>query len=177
MNTIVESHKHGPDPRAVQKKTGEPAMEPSKVSFVCPQCGVPYEADVESRAEQKIQLRIPKLQRPRLCKSCYRQRKQEEAELLASGMNLPVLNGWTEKQISFAFSLRNKFICTNRPMIEKAQYEIKRIDPALVEQEAKKQNISKEGYLAEAFRRQGMLKAYMCLTETNASALIEVLRN
>lgn len=152
-------------------------MEPCKAIFICPRCTTVYEAEVEARIGSNTQVQTPKLQRPRLCKACYRLMKQEEAQQLAYGMNLPVLHGWTEKQISYAFSLRNKYVRTNSYQIEKVQYEIKRIDPDLVKQEANKAGISEQSYLAEAFRRQGLLKAYLCLTETNASALIEALRN
>lgn len=107
------------------------------------------------------------------CPDCYKASQQEEAIRKAEELGLPELIGRSEKQVQFAFSLRNRYIQKNEKLIQKAQAEIDKLNPQSIALLAQQKDMSQEDCVEEAFERVGLRKAYICLVEQSAQTIID----
>lgn len=155
-------------------------METVKVTLQCKKCGeffsvvkmchTKLDAEIETR-------RISKRRNP-VCAACFKKEQLEAAIEKAGIMGLPEIVGYTEKQINYAFSLRNRYIEKNQEKIKQAQKELDAILNERISPVAKKRGYGNgEDCMADAFRRVGLFEAYICLTEPNASRLILILKD
>lgn len=151
-------------------------MEYAEVELVCKKCKTTfvYKKLCHNRHEAEIAEQRAVRRRKPLCPACLRD-EQEAAEIVkAAEMGLPELVGRSEKQVSFAFSLRSRYIRKNGAAIRKAQTFLNGIDPARVTEIAEKNGfIDAEDCIAAAFRQRELYLEYLCLTECNAQILID----
>lgn len=109
------------------------------------------------------------------CPACYAEAQQQLAQNRAVALNLPEIVGRSEKQISFAFSLRDKYISAHESSIQYTLKQLDKINPNRIPPVAQKHGIDEEMCVEEAFRRIDLYKEFLCLTENNAQLLIEAL--
>lgn len=155
-------------------------METVQVELQCKKCGefftvkkmchTKLDAEIEER-------RISKRRNP-VCPNCFKKEKLEMAIEKAGKMGLPELIGSTDKQISFAFSLRDRYIEKNPYKISKARAELDAIKQQNIQPVTENRGYETEDdCVADAFRRLDLFEAYLCLTEPNASRIILYLKD
>lgn len=153
-------------------------MEFVEVDLLCKGCGETF--TFKKVCQNKIDADIVKqnmIKRRRpLCPKC--QRKEQEAANMekAAKLGLPELMGRSEKQIAYAFSLRNRYACKHEGTIRRAQKYLENMDWDKAEAiYAERGFPSAEALVTEAFRQKGMYPAYLCIAETSAQTIIDVL--
>lgn len=116
-----------------------------------------------------------------VCSNCYHEKKQEElknkAESVKSKFALPQLNGVSEKQTSYAETLRDKYITSYSDRIELAAKANASINKEKLKVQAEVLKMTETELLATAFKERGLYSAYACLYENNAGKLIDIIKN
>lgn len=107
------------------------------------------------------------------CPECYAAEQHQLAMDRAVALNLPEIRGRTEKQISFAFSLRDKYITSHEVGIRYAMTQLDKVNPNRIPPAAQKRGLEEEECVEEAFRRVDLHKEFLCLTESDARILID----
>ena len=150
-------------------------METVQIDLQCKKCGefftvkklcqTKLDAEIEER-------RIAKRRNP-VCPTCFKVEQFAVAVEKAGKMGLPEIVGFTEKQVKYAFSLRNQYIEKNIGKVKKAKRELDAIKEEKIQSVMEARGYtSEEDCIADAFRKVGLYEAYLCLTEPNASRLI-----
>lgn len=150
----------------------------AEVELTCKKCGNQflYKKAFHNEIEaDKARYKAAHRRKP-MCPACLRA-EQEAADLeKAAEMGLPELMGRSDKQISFAFSLRNRYIKDHEGSILRTQRLLDNIDyDKAASQAAEKGFKDPEDLIAAAFRQKGLYLSYLCLTECNAQVLIDQL--
>lgn len=147
------------------------------IECICPRCHNTYRYIRECRTPKEAESKTRRASKNKdICLDCYKAEQQQKAEELAAILDLPELEGRTEKQIQFAFSLRSRYIESHLKLIQKAKCELNAIQPEAVAVEAQKYSMSEDEVVEAAFSQIDLLKEYLCLTETSARRLIDALR-
>lgn len=150
-------------------------MEIITVELICGVCGNTFTTKRECHNMLEAELLEHKLQRRRkpICPDCYRKSKNKEAIERAAQLQLPEIIGRTDKQIAYAFSLRDSYICAHRGQFNRTKQEFEKIHPYKIPVTAIKYGLPEDECVAEAFRRVGLYQAYICLAEINAQIIID----
>lgn len=153
-------------------------MEIVVVECICKSCGNAFTVQRECHNMLAAELLEEKLQRRRkpICPSCFKKEKHKMAIERAAQLCLPEIIGNSKNQITYAVSLRDEFITKHPSQISKAKQELEKIRYEKVPIVAQKHGMESDTCIAEAFRRIGLYKAYICISEINASFIIEVLK-
>ena len=113
-----------------------------------------------------------------ICPSCYRKNEEVEAKRLASEkVKLPSLSG-TEKQIAYAEKLRAKIVSgANENDMKCCMLVINKDEKFMAKVKAisEKNGKDEEEVIKDAMRSYGITKLFVCLTETNAEKLLDVI--
>lgn len=152
-------------------------MEIIEVSLICSKCGNTFEIKKECHNRLDAEMAETQLQRRRkpICPACFKKMKQTQANEDAKRLGLPEIIGCTDSQIAFAFSLRASFCERNIGQIQRASAELNKINPEKLSITAQKYDTDADTLLLDTFTKLGLRKAYICLTEINASKLISIL--
>lgn len=98
-------------------------MEYVEVELICKTCKEPftYKRSCHNALEAEILEYKAVHRRKPICPACLK-KEQDAAELAkAAEMGLPILMGRSEKQISYALSLRNRYISQHPSALKAAQ--------------------------------------------------------
>ena len=152
-------------------------MELIEVECVCSKCKNPFIVRKECHNKLDAEILEDKLSRRRkpVCPACFKKEQALGAVEMAAKMGLPELIGRTEKQISYAFSLRNSYILQHQGEIKTVKKELGKINPTLIAAVAEEYGISEEECIYQACKEMGIHKGYSCLEEVNAQRLIDIL--
>ena len=100
--------------------------------------------------------------------------KEEVRKMKESDYNLPQITGISQKQISYAAEMRNRYIERNKRQIKHTHELLATLDQDVLKEEAAKHNNTPEQFLRE-FMRTVMFceSAYIALTSTDAREIID----
>lgn len=152
-------------------------MEKIHVNCNCKNCQCEFifektcENGLEAEKAKKWAARYKKI-----CPVCLEKEREQQRAERAQMLGLPQVIGCSNKQIAYAEKLRDRYIVANMEYVLSAKEHLEKIDPARVERIAKQWGLENEMCIPEAFKGVGMYEEYICLTEENASKIIEVLK-
>lgn len=148
--------------------------------YKCPDCGATIERRIDGfnlrDADEKKEWAEA---HPSYCKDCYRKQLRAEWAKAAESLNLPTINGVSDKQVAYATDLRTKFVAQNAKLITDAITT--RDDPE--KQAAIAAAAEKEGMTIADFARATLNKhpynylyeAYICVNSNEAREIIDAL--
>lgn len=151
-------------------------MAKTIATCTCKTCGAKFEKIIykNSRAEAESAKEWAE-QNITECPDCYAASKAKKE----SSMGLPEIVGNSDKQIKYASDLRAKYTTSHREEIEQIS-TLYKFAFGENQEEAKAQAASAGMTVEDAFKRTveacELEKAYVCIVEANASAIINALR-
>lgn len=158
-------------------------MATGTVKTICGHCGKEFEAFKKFyKREEADKWEEWAKENVTMCPECYaKQKKEEELKRIVdekSKYAFPELAGRSESQINYALNLRDKYIVDYATKLEKAQKGIENVqaNQERIKAIAARTNTTAEDVIIQSVIRSHLYKAYMCLTESNASKLIDVLK-
>ena len=153
-------------------------MVTTEIECVCSNCRKVFICKKECRNGLEAEkFRAYALKHRNICPSCYSAEQQRQAQNRAVALDLPIIIGKTDKQVAFAFSLRDRYISSHEESIHYAMKQMEKINPTQIPAAARKHGVSEEKCVAEAFRRINLYIEFLCLTEASARTLIDALNN
>ena len=115
------------------------------------------------------------------CPACYadQQRKTESDKYaaIAAEYSLPAIVGVSDKQARYAEDMRRNYIIDNRPLIDRVQQMLRKLDSAKLQKLADAANKTPEDFL-KSYMRDTMKcgEAYIALTSTDAREIIDTVK-
>lgn len=153
-------------------------MEFVEVACFCKYCGEMFTRQRECRDEIEAErMRLWARDYSGMCPKCYKANEEQKAMARAAKLNLPIIIGRTTKQIKFAFTLRDQYITSHKDAIQYAINKLQDINPEEVEKVSAEMGVDKDSCVELAFRKMGRYAEYICLTESDASLIIEALKS
>lgn len=155
-------------------------METIQIDLQCKSCGETFTVKkmCHTKLDAEIETRRISKRRNPVCPNCFKKEKLKVAIEKASKLGLPEIIGTTDKQISFAFSLRDRYIENNPYKFNRAKMELDAIMQQNIQPVTERRGYEdKDACMADAFRRLDLYEAYLCWTEPNASSLILYLKD
>lgn len=147
-----------------------------EVTCTCKECKQEFTCKAECRDEIEANFKYSKFQNRAICPECVKKENMRKAEEQAKKYKLPVIIGYTDRQIAYASSLRNQYIQKHASEIQYVQEQLEKINPAMISSAAEKRGIDPSLCVEQAFMQIGAGKAYVCLREKSAKRIIEVLK-
>lgn len=147
----------------------------AQVTVECKECGNPFVVQKECQTRLDAENAERKLRRRKTCPDCYKKQQGQRSLKRVEKMNLPEITG-SEKQIAFAFSLRDRYITKNMAQIALARSKLQKIEPQALAEAARENGMSEKRCVEKAFWDIGLYREYLCLAESNARILIDNLR-
>lgn len=152
-------------------------MAKGRITLNCSNCGTPVEMSRTFNSRREADRWEEQMtDSTTLCKDCYRKEQNAKAEKATKDLELPAIEGVSEKQVTYAENLRRRLLAGANESIVNTKDLIERIPEEKILEVAKKYDGDRHVGLLKLAERYGLGHYYVALYYTNASDIIDYLR-